>query len=129
MSCIKQKYTALSGDRVVFPCPIQPGALLRYYSVQWTKDDIKIATAPNCNSKYRIDRTTYALIIDPVSVNDTSSSYQCQVAVTYPNTNNKLVLRPTSGVSLSLTVVATSKFNPAVIEYVLLQLVASMILL
>ena len=117
--CINQKYTALSGERVVLSCPFKPGALLQYYSVKWMKDSIDIAKAPN--SKYRIDGATFALIIDPVSVNDTSSNYQCQVSVTNPNTNTKEQLQfypqPTSDVSLSLTVVnvAASKFNPVVV--------------
>ena len=100
------------------PCPFKPGALLQYYTVKWMKDSIEIAIAPNCNSKYRIDRATYALIIDPVSVNDTSSNYQCQVFVINPITDSKQQLqlysqrKPTFGISLSLTVVANSKFNP-----------------
>ena len=108
---------------MVLPCPFKPGALLQYYTVKWMKDSIEIAKAPNCNSKYRIDRATYALIIDPVSVNDTSSSYQCQMFVTNPKTNTKVQLQfypqPTSEISLSLTVVnvATSKFNPIVVPH------------
>ena len=112
-TCINQKYTTLSGTKVVLPCPFKPGALLQYYAVVWRKDSIEIAIAPN--SKYRIDGATYALIIDPVSVNDTSSNYQCQMFVTNPITDSKQELQfypqPTSDVSLSLTVVATSKFN------------------
>ena len=102
---------------MVLPCPFKPGALLQYYSVKWMKDSIEIAESSN--SKYRIDRATYALIIDPVSVNDTSSNYQCQMFVTNPITEVKQELQfypqPTSDVSLSLTVVATSKFNPVVV--------------
>ena len=101
---------------MILPCPFKPGALLQYYTVEWMKDNIEIAIAPN--SKYHIDRATYALIIDPVSVNDTSSNYQCQVFVTNPKTNSKEQLqlysqrKPAFGMPLSLTVVANSKFNP-----------------
>ena len=101
---------------MVLPCPFKPGALLQYYAVVWRKDSIDIAELLIDNSKYRIDGATYALIIDPVSVNDTSSNYQCRMFVTNPITNNKQELQfypqLTSDVSLSLTVVATSKFNP-----------------
>ena len=113
---------------MVLPCPFKPGALLQYYAVKWMKDGIDIAESPNSkyridgespNSKYRIDGATYALIIDPVSVNDTSSSYQCQVSVTNPITDTKVPLKfypqSTPDVSLSLTVVANSKFNPIII--------------
>ena len=66
------------------------------------------------NSKYDIDRDTYALIIDPVSVNDSSTGYKCQVSAQNPNTNAKQLLQynpQSTDVSLSLTVPATSKFN------------------
>ena len=113
-TCIIQNFTALSGDRFLLPCPIQPGALLQYYSVVWRKDSTMIAQAMNphedvekTDSRYDIDRATYALIIDPVSVNDTSANYQCQVSVQNPMTRAKLPLQynsqQTSGVSLSLT--------------------------
>ena len=107
-------FTAVEGERVVLFCPIQPGALLEYYSVIWMKDNIKIAdleeleTMNKTNSRYDIDRATYALIVDPVSVNDSSTSYECQVYVQNPNTGNKQQLhfypQQTSGVVLSLTV-------------------------
>ena len=104
---------------MILPCPFKPGALLQYYTVKWMKNGIDITKAPS--SKYRIDGATYALIIDPVSVNDTSSDYQCQVFVTNPITNTKVPLQfypqPTPDVSLSLTVVATSKFKPIVVPH------------
>ena len=111
---------------MVLHCPIQPGALLQSYSVVWKKDDVAIikfdreASSPQnvttLNSKYAIDRATYALIIDPVSVNDSSTDYKCQVSVLNPTTSAKEVLQynpqPTD-VSLSLKVLATRKFNPS----------------
>ena len=37
---------SFTDDGVVLPCPIQPGALLRYYSLVWMKDNVnKIAEA------------------------------------------------------------------------------------
>ena len=99
---------------MVLHCPIQPGALLQSYSVVWKKDDTEI-NVTTLDSKYDIDRATYALIIDPVSVNDSSTGYKCQVYVNNPNTGTKTELRyspQTTDVSLSLTVLATSKFNP-----------------
>jgi hypothetical protein len=75
------------------------------------KDDVEIANSQSTGipeSRYDIDRATYALIINPVDEIDTSSSYQCQVFVTNPITNNKqpLQLYPQldSGVLLSLRV-------------------------
>ena len=60
------------------------------------------------NSRYDIDRVTYALIVDPVSVNDSSTSYECQVYVQNPITGTKQQLhsypQQTSGVMLSLFV-------------------------
>ena len=50
-------------------------------------------------------RSTYALIIDPVSVSDTSPSYQCHTFVTNPITNTKQRLQLTaSDANISLTV-------------------------
>lgn len=112
---VAQNYTALSGERVVLPCPIEPGALLQSYSVIWMKDNVEIATANSLtstttSSKYDIDRAMYALIIDPVSINDTSPSYQCQMYVHNPNTDTKQQLQYypqiVSGVSLQLTVIS-----------------------
>ena len=108
---ITQNYTASSGERVVLPCPIQPGALLQSYSVIWMKDSVEIANSQNSrktDSRYDIDRATYALIIDPVNVNDSSLSFQCQVFVTNPITNTKQQLQYhpqlTPGVQIFLTV-------------------------
>ena len=108
---IIQSYTAPLGGRVDLQCPIQPGALQQYYSVIWTKDDIEIANSQSIGrpeSRYDIDRATYALSIDPVDEGDTSSSYQCQVFVSNPITNTKQQLQHypqlASGVQLSLKV-------------------------
>ena len=42
--------TAISGERVILPCPIQPGALLQQYSVRWMKGSTTIAEASNPHS-------------------------------------------------------------------------------
>ena len=110
---ITRSYTAYSGDRVVLPCPMQPGALLQYYSVIWTKDSNEIANSQNSvttNGKYGIGGSTYSLIIDPVDANDTSPSYQCQMYVHNPTTDTKQQLhyypQTVSDVSLQLTVIS-----------------------
>ena len=101
-------------DQVVLPCPIRPGALLQYYSVIWIKDSVEIAKSLNpqevmiTNDRYSIDGSTFALIIDPVSMpGDLSEDYQCQVFVTNPITRSKQQLQHypqlTSGVRLSLS--------------------------
>lgn len=113
--CIVRNYTALPGDRVILPCSIEVGALLQSYSVKWTKGNVKIAEALNpqqiwkLNSKYDIDRSTYALIIDPVSVSDSSTDYICDIFVNNPITHVKQRLQynrqPGShGIPLSLSV-------------------------
>ena len=111
-----QNYTAPLGGRVDLQCPIQPGALQQYYLVIWTKNDVEIANSQSIGkpeSRYDIDRATYALIIYPVNESDTSSSYQCQVFVTNPITNAKQQLQhhsqPASGVQLSLRVEAANE--------------------
>ena len=85
-------YTALLGDRDDVRCPMQPDALQQHYLVIWMKEGVEIANSQSTrksSSRYDIDRTTYALIIDPMSVNDTSSSYQCQLFVINPITDTK----------------------------------------
>ena len=73
------------------------------------KDGVEIANSQSIrkpDSRYDIDRATYALIIDPVDENDTSSSYECQVFVTNPITNTKQRLQyfpQLAGMQLSLT--------------------------
>ena len=82
-------FTATSGERVVLPCPIQPGALLQHYSVRWMKDNTAVARfnpqrVRNVidNSRYEIDRTDYSLITKSVNVNDTSiAGYHCNLTV------------------------------------------------
>ena len=111
---VAQNYTALSGERVILPCPIEPGALLQFYSVIWMKDNVEIATANSqrttTSREYDIDRATYSLIIDPVRVSDASPSYQCQMYVHNPNTYTKQQLQyypqVVSDVSLQLTVIS-----------------------
>ena len=59
------------------------------------KNDVEIANSQSIRkseSRYDIDRATYALIIDPVylvRVTLVQLSYQCQIFVTNPNTNAK----------------------------------------
>lgn len=114
-TCATRSYTALSGNRVVLPCPIEPGALLQHYSAIWMKGSVMIAEAINpqnvrkTDCRYDIDRATYALIINPVSVNDSSTDYKCQVLVNNPTTRTRQQLHYYPQ-SLSLTVNANSKF-------------------
>lgn len=122
MPDIIQNFTAMVGGRAVLPCPIQPGALLQHYSVMWKKDSIVVAeitktqAIKKANNKYDINRSTYELIINPISANDSSTNYQCHVFAHNPNTGTKQELQysPQSGtgVPLSLTVTCTSKFGP-----------------
>ena len=101
----------MSGARVALPCPIQPGALLQQYSVTWYKEGVRIAEATDPqsvmtvdDSRYKIDRDTYSLIIDPTNINDTSSNYQCDLSVTNPLTDSLQVLQSSPSVTLSLKV-------------------------
>ena len=88
---ITQNYTAQSGERFILPCPIKPGALLQSYSMIWMEDSVEIANSQTgriTDSRYGINGTTFALIIDPVNVNDTSSNYRCQVYLSLTLTPN-----------------------------------------
>ena len=111
---LQTHFPVASSERVIVPCPIQPGALIQQYSAKWTKDDNIIASSSNSqsvdNSPYEIDRATYSLIIDSVSTNDTSTDYQCELSVTNPITNTRQKLRQ-SQVSLSLSVIDLSVAN------------------
>ena len=101
----------MSGDRVVLPCPIQPGALIQYYSVIWLKENSIVAEVHRQNivtaddSRYNIDRATYSLIIDPVNINDTSTRYGCDLFVTDPITNSQRQIQSSPPVSLSLHII------------------------
>ena len=117
MPLTQANYTAMSGDRVILQCPIQPGSLLQQYSVTWMKDNTAIAEATNPESvttvddaRYKIDRATYSLIIDSVNINDSSSNYNCELSVVNPMTNAKRVLQPTPQVALSLNVISTCSY-------------------
>ena len=109
-------FTVASGERVIIPCPIQPGAQIEQYSAKWTKDDIIIASSTDPqsvdNSPYEIDRATYSLIIDSVSTNDTSTDYQCELSVTNPITNVRQILKLNPEVSLSLKIMDLSVSSP-----------------
>lgn len=77
------------------------------------KNSTKIAEVINphdvmtTDGRYSIDSPTLALIIDPVSIDDLSTDYQCQVYATNPitGTRKQLQFYPplTSSVRLSLT--------------------------
>ena len=102
----------MSGDKAILHCPIQPGALLQQYSVIWTKGSTPIAkvTSPqgqleHSDPRYQIDSGSYSLIINPVTINDTSSDYQCEIFVTISSTNVKYMLQPSSQVALSLNII------------------------
>ena len=115
-------FTAVSGDRVVLPCPIQPGALIQYYSVIWLKENSIIAQVHKQNvstvddSRYNIDRATYSLIIDPVNINDTSTRYGCDLFVTDPITTSRRQLQLSPPVSLALHVIGKYYFAHALSE-------------
>ena len=105
------KFTAVSGDRVVLPCPIQPGAFIQYYSVEWSIEKSTVVrrnTVTADDSRYNIDRATYSLIIDPVNINDTSTRYGCQLFVINPITDNvqQLQLHLIQSLNLSLQVIS-----------------------
>ena len=100
----------MSGNRVILPCPIEPGALLQQYSVMWKKGETAIANNYwTIDPRYQIDRAAYSLIINSVNSNDTSSSYMCELTVVNPKTDVQQVLQPSSQVSLSLNVIG--KYN------------------
>ena len=99
-------FSAVSGDRVVLPCPIQPGALTQNYSVRWMKDNLEILELSN--SRYNINLSTFALIIDSVNVNDSSMDYQCHVFVNHNSNKQELYFHVYSEiipVELSLSVI------------------------
>jgi hypothetical protein len=102
----------MSGGNAVLDCPIQPGALLHRYSVRWTKGHTPIAAIPNpqgelecADPRYQIDRGRYSLIINSVTVNDTSTDYRCELFVTIPITHSRHQLQPTTCTPLSLKVI------------------------
>ena len=94
LSDVVRTFTAMSGRSVVLYCPIQPGALLQFYSVMWIKNGVPIAelSSPSgfasIDSRYMINQSTFSLTIDPVNVNDSSNSYQCDVYVRDPQGDN-----------------------------------------
>ena len=109
---IKPPSNATVGDTTVLPCPIKPGALLQHYSARWEKDSILISESINLQTttidpRYKINETTFSLIINSVNVNDSSMSYQCKVSVTNPLTGTilELQLSHDTNVLLSLYVI------------------------
>ena len=113
----------MSGDKAVLHCPIQPGALLQQYSVIWTKGSTLIAqvTSPpgqlkHSDPRYQIDSGSYSLIINSVTVNDTSSDYQCEIFVTIPITNAKHMLQASSQVALSLNIIGRYPANFGLVQ-------------
>ena len=84
----------MPGTTATLQCPIQPGPLRQFYSVQWKKDgkvvaelrksSIETDTAP----RHSIDRTDYSLVIENVEVSDASSAYKCEVFVRDPRSYN-----------------------------------------
>ena len=108
-------FTVMSGDKAILPCPIQPGALLQQYSVRWMKGSAPIAKLINphnwlecTDTRYQIDRGSYSLIINYVTINDTSTDYECELFVRIPHTDAKHMLQSIPSVTLSLKVISKS---------------------
>lgn len=116
MAAVQTTYTATAGDRIVLQCPIQPGALLEYYSVKWMKGNVPIAKARNpydistVNSRYSIDATSYSLAIDDVGLND-SSTYRCDLFATIPATKARRRLRFNQDRDILLSLRVLGKFR------------------
>ena len=108
---LETTFTATAGGTAVLNCPIQPGALLQFYSVRWTKSNVGIAefSTPkgfdSTDSRYSIDRASFSLTINPVNVNDSDTSYKCEVYVRYPTGNDNVQLMPSRQISLTLDVI------------------------
>ena len=101
-SSVQTTFTARVGDTAVLRCPIEPGALLQFYSVIWMKDSTMIGAHERANyqnfmsidpERYDID-DDYSLLIHSVNANDSSSNYKCVLSVTYPRTDTKHELQP-----------------------------------
>ena len=60
------------------------------------------------DSRYKINETTFSLIIDSVNANDSSMSYKCEVSVTNPLTDAVRNLQLSHDVLLSLDVIASN---------------------
>ena len=111
-SSVQATFTATVGDTAVLQCPIPPGALLQYYSVEWIKNSIPIAERVNSLDAVSIDRNkydiddAYSLVIDSVNMNDSNSIYQCVLYVSNPLTNTKQKVQtfPNSNILLSLII-------------------------
>ena len=108
LSDVVRTFTAMSGRSVVLYCPIQPGALLQFYSVSWMKNGVRIAelSTPSgftsTDSRYEINQSTFSLTIDPANVNDSSNSYQCDVYVQDPQGDDNIHLLPSGSPEFSL---------------------------
>ena len=109
---VKTTFTATVGYTALLQCPIPPGALLSYYSVEWIKDSTPIAERVNSldamsidHNKYDID-DVYSLVINSVNMNDSNSIYQCSLYVSNPltNTKEKVQTFPNSSILLSLII-------------------------
>lgn len=106
---LQTTFVAKVGDTAILHCPIEPGALIQFYSVRWKRNSSYIAELPQKNSptdpRYHIDSSTFSLTINSVNVNDSSEGYQCEVhAKNAQGTQWQLV--PSREVSLSLYVLS-----------------------
>ena len=112
----QMNFTAMSGDKVVLLCPVQPGALLQQYSVRWKKDNSAItdydpwSVLTAIDSRYNINRANYSLIINSVTINDTSADYKCELRVMNPSTHTLQKLQPSSPALVSLSLKVIGKF-------------------
>ena len=116
---IQTVFNATVGETVVLPCVISPGALLQYYSVEWTKDHARILInqenpqdhiiVTETDPRYSIDGG-YSLVISSVDVNDSSSRYQCVLHSTNPKTRVRQELQayPQRDILLTLHVLDIS---------------------
>ena len=105
---------ATVGDKVVIPCPIERGAYREHYSVQWLKGStviVHLISYQDFNSmdpRFNIDRNDLSLIINPVRMNDSSSSYCCRLSVVNPR-SYKGEERTVLATDISTTLLVNSK--------------------
>ena len=104
-------FHAALNETAVLDCPIQPGALLQYYSVRWTKNGAPLPQLQgssqddlNTDIRYNIDRSTFSLIISSITFSDSSDDYQCEIYVQNPLKGDNNRLMPSREVSLILAV-------------------------
>ena len=89
---IPTDYYVTTGESATLVCPILPGALPQYYSIQWGKDFVYVSPSENILIESNGNRFVLCIVTANASHNGT---YICEITVNAPDDGNNPIYEDT----------------------------------